>query len=37
MEILIISETLKDYDHKINEQGINFLIITKEIRKVYLI
>jgi len=37
MEILILSKTLKDYDHKINKQGINFLIITKEIRKTYLI
>jgi len=37
MEVLILSESLKDYDHKINEQGINFRLITKEIRKAYLI
>ena len=37
MEILIRSEPLKDFDHKINEQEINFRIITKEIRKFYII
>lgn len=37
MKILIRSEPLKDYNHKINEQGINFLVITKESRNAYII
>jgi len=37
MKILIHSELLKDYDHKINEQIINFFITTKEISKTYII
>jgi hypothetical protein len=37
MENLIHSEPLKDYDNKINEQRINFHVITKEISKAYII